>query len=225
MPNPEYNEVHFLLRNPLTSDQKAHFVSRLDETADYTVSDPRGQDPSHVRTRAASGELDCRVDVVASEVGARLTDKSRDGLPDMPSLRLRVHNIIFSQRHSDESERQQYRDELIDLVVDVTEILGEVADEPLYVILAGNTETEDIRSGREDLSREAVESGQLEEVYWGQILTQQYIDKLGEKTLLSAPAYRVEELPSDSLLLISRESPIHYDTSQQDLREYLLSGE
>lgn len=224
MPNPEYNEVYFLLKESLPPDEKTNLISRFVESPDYTIIDSHGQDTSHVRTRAASGELDCGINVESSKVFAHLTDERRDGLPDMSSLQLRVHNIIFSQRHADEAEIRKYIDDLIELVVYLTEAVARVADEPLYVIMAGNTETQDIRGDREDLSREAVKAGQLEEVYWGQILPQHFIDELGQERVLSAPAHRIEELTTGAILLVSRESPIHYDTVQQDVREYLLSN-
>lgn len=64
--------------------------------------------------------------------------------------------------------------------------------------------------GREDL-----ENGHLTHVFWGQLFSSRYVEKLGKKLLMNAPGWRNENLGDGGLLYTLAASPYLYRGSRQ----------
>lgn len=134
------------------------------------------------------------------------------GVPDLPGLVFNVEDIEFDHSSLSSAESQQRIEDLIDFVARCYDRSRAVGHTPLYLFGASPTHVAKLRQDSDFLrtTTDGVRAGDLEELYWLQLLPPRMVDRVGRDRLTSAPAHRVETLADGAVLLVAHEDPIQF---------------
>ena len=218
------NKVFFCLDEAWTEKSLEELVAFLGR--EYAVALPPGFEfVETVRSASETTQPSHHVDELIDGFGS-LSIEVGDGIDcalqhDVPSeentAALDYPNILLSVPRShlragpdeDESAAADRIDGLYDFFAGLYAFLREAGRKPRYVY--GLTGEDERRIATPEyavtLNRDRIENDELPGVYWFQIVPPAIVVSVGEETLLSAPAYRVERLSDGSVLLVLREYP------------------
>lgn len=209
----------FLFDHPLDAADRVGVFERLSALDGFECStDPEELDDALSGGRSAFTNASYRsVHTIVN------LDPETEALNPIPRVALTFEEIAFKERVSGEAEVKQHVQDAIALVTTAYELLVDAGLPPTYVVGANLTQTEQLRTGG-DLVRttvEGVRSGELEELFWLQILSPERVADIGRDELESAPAWRTETLEDGAVLLVAYENPLSMDERYPDLLEYL----
>jgi len=153
----------------------------------------------------------------------------RENLALDDAIWLSAWGTHFHERTANERARPN-TNRLIDVSVEVYEALVDDAHSIEYVYGPGPTETHMYSTEKiEDPETHQPSNGVVDTLMWLQILPPKCVSEIGREEVLSAPAWRVEELSDGSVLLVAHNTPdpwVDGDFSYYDeTKEYLdISG-
>lgn len=166
------------------------------------------------------------IKTIEVKCGEALVESVRDttpGVPDLPRLVFNVENVEFAHSSLSLEETQHRIDDLIEFIVHCYERSCAIGAPPRYVFGASPTHVEKLREGSDFLrtTTEGVRAGELEELYWLQLLPARMVEDVGRELLESAPAPRVETLADGAVLLVAHEDPLRFAGGYVDVLEHL----
>lgn len=224
----DYMGINVLLeRAPIQAEVTA-FVGHLRDTCTVPNQDmefggrinPAGQTDEEIAEKLLSGQ---HLDIGYGDTFSGFWLQP-NGLPDyesdqceevrkLPHARFRMQDVYFYP-DTDEDETavvERHRD-LVALVTHVYEGFAVHGPQPIYVYGPHPATEQQLWGDDSDMTLpiSAVTEGVPPEVFWLQIYPPKMVEKLGEQTLLSAPAWHTERLDDGSVLVAVYETPSLY---------------
>lgn len=143
------------------------------------------------------------------------------GVPDLPRLTFDIEGLEFDHSSLSRDETRRRIDDLADFLVRCYGRSCAVGHPPQYIFGASPTHVAKLRqdSGFLRTTIEGVRAGELEELYWLQLLPPQMAERVGRNRLASAPAPRVDKLDDGAVLLMSHEDPLQFASGYLDVLE------
>lgn len=139
-----------------------------------------------------------------------VNEKIPERLPGLPHLRVDLREQYYAPGRADEEEVSGYITDYSDCIARFYERAREVGHEPMYVMGVDPSQLGVLfgdRAETVDTSRKGILDGDLEQLYWLQVLPSQMVESVGRENLLSAPGWRVEELDDGAVLFVAYENP------------------
>ncbi|MCT9095441.1 hypothetical protein [Haloarchaeobius sp. HME9146] len=116
-------------------------------------------------------------------------------IPEVPTISIHVNTAAFGKSGSKTTiSAGQNLETLLEIISEVGNYL--TPSFSFGLAEAGNEEDPYI-------SKEEIEKGQLPRVFWSTIFSERFIERLGRDTILSSPAWRVEELSNGQIMIIA----------------------
>lgn len=134
-------------------------------------------------------------------------------VPDVPYFSLVVWSNQFESYGDDADAEIRER---VRQFLDVARPLAELADPTYAYGFVEKYEPEDVRPTEND-----IEAGNVEDVFWLNVLSAPTVTRFGGKRLLSAPAWKVEKLSNGSVFLVVNDSPWYCKAEADEIEEFL----
>jgi len=138
---------------------------------------------------------------------------------DEQTVWIRVFGTHFQAPTAGAEAARDNTSALISLVTAIYETLVEQDYPVSYVYGFGPTEVQMLLDGAVDVPAAQLAGSSVEALFWLQILPPSRVSVLGEDRLLSAPAWRVEQVSDDGILLVVYDTPdpwVDGDSSRLD---------
>lgn len=164
-----------------------------------------------------------RVTVEYGSVGVSLgiNEERPPEVPDVPTLALFLDGTYVRPEADDETIAEHVSD-FADCLVDLYSAAVDADAPPTYVLGADQNQRLALlgENGAVATTRAGVHDGRVEQLYWLQILPPGMVESVGRETLLSAPAWRVEELDDGAVLFASYPYP-HFPENESAIEEHV----
>lgn len=133
--------------------------------------------------------------------------------PSTPHIAIKIWSAQFRpHQNSGDSDVTERVLQFVELV----RLLAELSN-PMYVF--GSIDTYDDREGI--FTEQILQERQIQHIFWINILSEPMIAQLGENRVMSAPAWKVEKLSTDSILLVVNDSPREYMDKAEEIEQHL----
>lgn len=133
-----------------------------------------------------------------------------ENLPDSPFLMVGMDELNVMPSKLGEEHVETAVTEYVDFVVEFYERSTDLGVPPRYVIGADPNQVDafhDRFGWTVNVTHEGIQNGDVEQVFWLQILPPDTVDDIGREKVLSAPATTAEELADGAVLLVAYERP------------------
>ncbi len=77
------------------------------------------------------------------------------------------------------------------------------------------------RNSGESIAQQALDDGRIPGIFWINLFTSEMISQVGEEKLLSAPAWKVEKITKNYILLVTTNSPLSYKQEADEIASFL----
>lgn len=154
--------------------------------------------------------------------------KVPEHLPDLPHLAVDLREQYFAPGRADEEDVPEYVGDFADFVARCYQQARAVGHQPLYVLGADPNQLSALFGEKPEpvaTSREGILEGDLEQLYWLQVFPPRMVERVRRDALLSAPAWRVEELSDGAVLLVAYANPHFPDFDRKEALEDAVGTE
>jgi hypothetical protein len=208
-------ELYALHDQPFDTEARIAVYERLHSCDGFecTVS------PAEIRGRLAA---DGTVVLTATYRSVHLTlvfGGSVPGLPDFPQFVVSIEGTEFDHPSVTLDERDDRIDDLLRFVRRWYRRSGAAGHPPRYVIGAAPTHVDHLRreTGFLRTTTDGVRTGELEELYWVQLLPSSFVDSVGRDRIRRSPAPRFEALDDGSVCFTAHEHPLEFAADYRDM--------
>lgn len=133
-------------------------------------------------------------------------------VPDVPSVSVMVWSRLESYSEDDDALIRAR----VEQFLEIARPLAELADPTYAYGFVEKYEPEDVCPTERD-----VREGTIENIFWLNVFSEPAIATLGEERLLSAPAWTVEKLSTDSIFLVVNDSPWYCAKAAEEIASFL----
>lgn len=213
-------EVYYLYEEGFGVDAQVEVYEAASNLEGFEITQTPGS-PADVREKLAAGNdslVSCKYESLHLTFGLDPEPREFFGLP---AASMHFESMEFEEDPYTPAEVSEHVEDALELVARVYGASLDAGHRPVYVAGGDPTHVDHVRrqSGFLRTTREGVLAGEMEELYWLQILPPATVETVGREKLESAPAYRVEELPDGAVLLVAYGNPLQRG-DYLDLLEY-----
>lgn len=215
----EVLRIYYLFSESFDENAQLQLYAALSEIPDLELSKP----PATVEAQIAEGTdaaIDFRYDYLDPWIDFT---PDAEGLPALPYFTLSFEPLAFKTRLHGQDGVKQNIEQAIDLITYVYEVAAEIREPPQYVIGANMTDTERIEVNRQvQLTDDGIRSGQLEQLFWVQIWSPDFVENIGRDRIESAPGSQLEWFDDGSVLFAAYDDPLYQvgDNNLGDVKEH-----
>lgn len=133
-----------------------------------------------------------------------------ENFPDVPFMTVELDELDFMPSAFGEEHVDTAVADYVDFVVQIYEQSYDVGTPPRYVIGADPAQVDafhDRFGWTVEPTRGGIMNGDVEQLFWLQVLPADTVENVGRERVLSAPAATVEELSDGAVLLVAYERP------------------
>ncbi len=127
-------------------------------------------------------------------------------------ISLKIWSSQFKDHDKDHSSPMDRVSSFLDLVFQLVDIM-----KPKYAF--GSLYGE--QDSGEEITREVLDKSGIPGIFWINLFTKDLISRIGEEKLLSAPAWKVDKISKDQILLVVTSSPLSYKQEADQIEDFL----
>lgn len=181
-----------------------------------------GKHPDRFASAIQTGEA-LSTSIKRGATSARLTvgHDPPERLPELPGLTLSLDETYF-RPGADEAETTAHVGDYVDCVRRCYEAAGDAGHTPVYVVGADPNQLGALLGdyGTVKTTLGGVFDGEVQQLYWLQVLSPDAVERLGRDQVLSTPAWRVESLNDGAVLIVAYPDP-HFPANVDEIETHL----